>query len=233
MLMSTATLRPIRVELEPLVLTGSAVDETDYVARFTGGSTDWTQTATLPTATIRWGDGTVQKEHVSVSGQNASTLQVLPFVAHPYTKPGTYTIHVTLREGSKAVATSATRLRVSTVSSDGRILHAAVGKPFSGTLGTFTTQTPLYTDPSSVSFAYSTIIEWGDGNSTSLDPPSAGAKQIAPNRLQVTGSHTYEKRGNYVVQVVTWFYRTALGAKEGIEMPDVSHTDLVSRIIVG
>ena len=96
MLMSTATLRPIRVALEPLVLTGSAVDETDYVARFTGGSTDWTQTATLPTATIGWGDGTVQKEHVSVSGQNASTLQVLPFVAHPYTKPGTYTIHVTL-----------------------------------------------------------------------------------------------------------------------------------------
>lgn len=72
-----------------------------------------------------------------------------------------------------------------------------------------------FTDASGASLSsYVTTIDWGDGSS----PDSGTVTKIGPSTFAVTGSHTYEEEGNYVVSVNITSGKTDLGTATGVEV---------------
>jgi hypothetical protein len=206
----------------PLILEYNQIGFVGDMAHFTGGNTDWTQAAQLPSATISWGDHQTQTDHIAVFAMNATTLGVGSYLAHFYTKPGTYRITTVLRKGTTIIGLSTNAVRVSRTTPGGKVLTASAKVPFSGSLGIFTSTGPLFTNSSSVA-EVSTWIDWGDNTSANVDPPATNISRLGTNRYEVHGNHVYKKPGTYVIQVET--------VPESIEAVRVA-IDLVSRIQV-
>lgn len=126
---------------------------------------------------VDFGDGTVR---TLGSAGGAAT------VSHAYSRPGTYTINVTL------VDAAGQRTNTSTVVT---IQNAAVGvavsaSPSPATAGSPTTVSASITNPNNVALT-SVRFNFGDGGSVT--------QAVAGNAPQVSTQHTYQSGGNYTV----------------------------------
>jgi hypothetical protein len=125
-------------------------------------------------ATIDWGDGT------------SSTSD--SFVAtHTYAEAGTYHGTVTYADdcGTHTVAFHV-KVNDAALSAVASAMSATAGRPFTGTVATFTDA-----NPSASPRDFSATINWGDGQySAAAIGPHAGG-------FIVTGSHTYSAAGSY------------------------------------
>ena len=119
---------------------------------------------TIASSTIDWGDGT------SVAGSTA---------AHIYSKPGTYTVMgcVTDDRGAKSCAAA----NISVVANQPPLAKLTVTPATGIAPATVTASASGSTDPDGT--IASTIINWGDGTSTTA----------------ASGSHLYTKSGSYIV----------------------------------
>jgi hypothetical protein len=216
------------LNLAPLYLTDSYGPlENNAVARFTGGNTDWEQAwtdQTMPTATINWGDGQIDAKQTIVFPENADTLSVIGVSDHRYTKPGAYVIGVTLSQNGQIIGESANVQTVSTTTAGGRKLTALVNHSFKGKLGTFTlnstSSVPLPADPTA-----KTNIDWGDGSLDTVNRRIALTQLSGLHRYAIRASHKYTHRGNYVVEVWTYYPTPTIGeVAEFIPPPELIST---------
>ena len=124
------------------------------------------------TATVDWGDGTVDTVPATGGQVNAG---------HAYADDGTYTVKVTVMDGSGMGMDT----KVVTVTN----VDPTVDTSLSGMdEGDLVSMTGRITDPGSAD-THTAVIDWGDGTTT------AGVV----NGLDVTGSHAYADDGNFVV----------------------------------
>jgi len=145
-------------------------------------------TAAVPanqlTLTISWGDGTSEPGTlVPTSGTNGGTISN----THRYADNGTYTVTLSLTDGSATVTDSF----VATVSN-----AAPVGGTVAGLAAAVRGQTLVYSLPftdAGTADTHTASIDWGDGtSSTGTVTETAGVGTIS-------GSHVYTASGNYTI----------------------------------
>jgi Ca2+-binding RTX toxin-like protein len=134
--------------------------------------------------TIDWGDGTSEPGVlVPVSGTSGGTISN----SHRYADNGSYTVTLTLTNGTKTVSDSF----VATVTNASPAVGSIAG-PDSAVPGqTLSFQLP-FTDPGTAD-THTATIDWGDGTSTTgTVSESAGAGTVS-------GSKLYTATGNYTI----------------------------------
>jgi hypothetical protein len=162
------------------------------IATFTDvGATD---PASNFTATIDWGDGTTTAGVVT-DGSAAGDYVVSG--THQYTDELSGSSNVTISEpglfltGSRSSGNTVTITEADALTMTGSSFSVRAGRPFSGTVATFTD-----TNPVALSTDFATTINWGDGTTTSgnVTGPEGGP-------FTITGSHTYKPAGTFKVTV--------------------------------
>lgn len=192
---ATATANSKAIVSSPTItVTGSNFTATEGAA-FSGDlativDTNKNEPVSYYTASINWGDGTTStgtiaagtsKGHFKVSG------------THAYVEFGTYTVVVTVTEGSGAFASGSLTAKVkdAPLSGSATSFSAVKNQAFNGQVATFTDG-----NPQGVLSDYSATIAWGDGHSSTATvsaDPSGG--------YQVQGTHTYAKTGTFTFTV--------------------------------
>jgi hypothetical protein len=175
-------------------LPAPAIAPTEGVA-YSGSAGSFTDTdlscSTDPlTATIDWGDGTLDTGTVDKS--NCPTVTVTGL--HTYADEGTFTVTTTLNGGSNAATVMATANVA-----DADTLTVSSTTPVVGTVNTLVTTTGLATfatgNPNNVAGDFTATIAWGDGTS------SAGTITLGGTVLTVDGTHTYASGGSFSISV--------------------------------
>jgi Ca2+-binding RTX toxin-like protein len=136
------------------------------------------------TLTVNWGDGSSEPGVlVPTSGTNGGIIAN----THRYADNGTYTVTLTLTDGT----TTLTDSFVATVSN-----AAPVGGPIAGLTAAVRGQTVTYSLPftdAGTADTHTATIHWGDGtSSTGLVTESAGVGSVV-------GSYRYTTTGNYTI----------------------------------
>lgn len=177
------------------VVEGQRIDDDQRLASF--GDTG----ACAPgayTATISWGDGTVEAGDVvsfdqfeAGGGPNCNYYVV---GRHEYGRAGVYALSVTVC-GPGAPCVTGTRLTGVTVldapiRGEALAIRAAAGRPFTGEVAEFNDD-----NRSSQPGDFTAVVDWGDGTT------SAGIMGGKDGRLDVSGQHTYAAPGSYLVRV--------------------------------
>jgi hypothetical protein len=166
------------------------------IATFTDPGT--TDPASAFTASIDWGDGTTTAGIVS-AGSGAGAYVVSG--THQYgdelssSPPTFFLINVTISEPGLVSYTgpgnTVTISEADALTMTGSSFTARAGRPFSGSVATFTD-----TNHAALASDFTSTINWGDGTTTSgtVTGPSGGP-------FTVTGSHTYKPAGTFRVTV--------------------------------
>jgi hypothetical protein len=162
---------------------GAALPGTTPVATFT--DTNTSDTASMITATINWGDGTTTSGTVA-----GSTGAFTVTGGHTYADEGKFPLGVTITDTANSLSlplsgtvTAAEADDVLTGHNVG--LSAYLGQAFSGTVATFTDS-----DTSNVASDFSARINWGDGWG------SAGVITDTAGVISVYGAHVYHNPPN-------------------------------------
>jgi hypothetical protein len=174
----------------PISATEGAVVSGTIATFIDGGATD---PATNFTATIDWGDGTTTAGIVSAgSGLGAYVVSG----THTYTDElsGNFNVSFSEPEGGgarSAIGNTVTISEADALTMTGSSFSVKAGRPFSGTVATFTDA-----NPAALASDFATTINWGDGTTTSgtVTGPTGGP-------FTVTGSHTYKPAGTFSVTV--------------------------------
>jgi autotransporter-associated beta strand protein len=145
--------------------------------------------ATPYTATVDWGDGTMQP----VPGTFTSPGPI-GSLSHTYTEEGPHTVRVTVTDAGNIQASGTFTVTVAdaAVVVTGRSINPVTGTEFTGTVATFT-------DPGgadTTNDSYTASIEWGDGAAT-----SPGTITLSNGTFTVNGSHTYMTDGTFNLTV--------------------------------
>jgi hypothetical protein len=174
----------------PPVVTGrpiSAVEGTIFsgkVASFTDA--DSTLGVGSSTASIAWGDGVTSSGTIVSNG--AGGFNVLG--SHTYAEEGSYALGVTaVVSGQSGSSSNLASVADAPLTATGYNLICK-GTTFSDTVATFTDA-----DPNGVGGDYTAGIVWGDGKS------SVGTVVAFGSGWKVVGTHSYLKRGKYVVTI--------------------------------
>jgi hypothetical protein len=166
---------------------GVALASTTKVATFTDPNTS--DTASIFTATINWGDGTTTTG--VVSGSNG-TFTVKG--GHTYADEGSFPLGVTITDTanntSLPLSGTVAAVEADVLSARGLSLRANAGQAFSGKVATFTDR-----DTHNVASDFSATINWGDGTT------SAGVITDTRGAISVSGTHTYASSGQDAVTV--------------------------------
>jgi hypothetical protein len=136
------------------------------------------------TATINWGDGTTSAGQVVKDAKTAGQFDVVG--SHAYTaNPNGVVVATAIKDtgGSQTVSNSKVVAHFSIVG-HGASVSATEGKPFSGTVATFTDS-----NVSAAATAFTATIEWGDGTSSTGKVIANPA--LHGDEFEVTGAHTY------------------------------------------
>jgi hypothetical protein len=166
---------------------GVALPSTTTVATFTDPNTS--DTASIFTATINWGDGTTTTG--AVSGSNG-TFTVKG--GHTYADEGSFPLGVTITDkaNSTSLPLSGTvaAAEADVLSARGLTFRANAGQAFTGRVATFTDR-----NTGNVANDFSATINWGDGTT------GAGAITDTRGAISVSGTHTYASSGQDAVTV--------------------------------
>jgi PKD repeat protein len=137
-------------------------------------------TADTHTATIDWGDGTVEAGLVNAAAGTVSGT-------HTYGDNGAYVVLVRVRDDDGGEATDSLAV---TVANGAPVVDA--GGDLTATAASPVTLSASFTDPGSAD-THTATINWGDG--------MAEAGAVDPLAWTVTGTHTYADSGAYAVLV--------------------------------
>jgi streptogramin lyase len=151
----------------------------------------------LANITIDWGDGspTSTATALSTSGVPGNNFSYVASGSHTYTNPGSYAVHVTVKDQGGAVidAFGTAVVQDGALTVTGVDSSATEGTPFSGTVATFTDAGP---QTPSVPADYSAAITWGDGVT---NPGTVATNPNGPGFI-VNGTHTFEE-GSFIAGV--------------------------------
>ncbi len=176
----TATGTPVSA-IEAAAFSGQVATFTDPDASATAGEY---------AATIEWGDGTSTAGTVSGSG---GTFAVSG--EHAYTDEGTYEVKVAITDvdnpAISATATSSATVGDAALAASGVSPMPISPQSFGGTVANFTDA-----NTTSTTADFTATIEWGDGS-----PTSAGTVSGEGGSYSVSGSHTYEGTGYFMIKV--------------------------------
>jgi hypothetical protein len=158
-------------------------DKVREIANFTVA--DKTAPASSFTASINWGDGHTSR--AAVTGSNGS-FKVKG--KHAYAEDGTYSVIVSLTEGSTLYTMNGT-----VDVKEAKLV--ATGNPIDATNGVaFSDQVASFTENSLASASeFRAVIDWGDGHT------STGTVVKEDDHFTILGSHTYVELGSYVVKI--------------------------------
>jgi hypothetical protein len=166
---------------------GAALPVTTRVATFT--DTNSSDTASIFTATISWGDGTTTTGAVSGS---KGTFTVKG--GHTYADEGSFPLGVTITDTANNTSLSlggtVAAAETDVLSAKGRTFRANAGQAFSGQVATFTDR-----NRGNVASDFSATIDWGDGTTT------MGVITDKRGAISVSGTHTYASSGRDAVTV--------------------------------
>ena len=166
---------------------GVALPRTTTVATFTDLNTS--DTASIFTASINWGDGTSTTG--VVSGSNG-TFTVKG--GHTYADEGSFPLGVTITDTANSTSLplsgTVTAAEADVLSAKGLTFRANAGQAFSGKVATFTDR-----DTSNVASDFSATINWGDGSTT------VGVITDTRGAISVSGTHTYASSSQDAVTV--------------------------------
>lgn len=174
----------------PPVITGQTINATEGLF-FSGGVASFTDAdATLGignfTASITWGDGALSTGTVTSNGAGGFYVSG----SHTYEEEGVYSVGVTVSvSGQSGSSTGVANVADAPLTATGYNLSIK-GTAFSNTVATF-----VDADPHGTVSDYSAAIIWGDGKS------STGTVVAAGSGFKVVGSHSYAKKGRYVITV--------------------------------
>ena len=175
----------------PASITGININSTEgaqfsgNVAGFTDG--DPSLTATSFTAQISWGDGVTSTGSVTSNGGGGFYVSG----THTYLEEGSYSVSVavTINGGSTGNGSSVASVADAPLTASGFSLTAK-NRVFSGTVATFKDG-----NPNATVAEFSARIYWGDG------AMSIGKITKGGGLFSVSGSHTYLKKGRFVVTI--------------------------------
>jgi hypothetical protein len=165
------------------------------------------------TATVTWGDGTVESSatsaNVSVVANASGGFDVIG--THTYTEEGAYpTFKVSVADAGGATVSNTATVNVS----DPAVVPFG-GFGFTGTEGAtppFTQVVATFADPGGAEITagvptpgeYSATIAWGDGSSDTVTEVGSAAGSIiwfGGNSFGVLGSHMYAEEGTFTITV--------------------------------
>ncbi len=139
------------------------------------------------TATIDWGDGTVEPGTV-IQGAGSGSVAL---GSHTYAEDGIYTVTVSVTDDDGAVGTDSLTI---TVNNAAPVVEA--GPDQSGAPGGTIALVPATFTDAGVEDIHTATIDWGDGT---IEP---GAVTQGAGGGSVAGSHAYAADGNYTVTVL-------------------------------
>ncbi|TAN29474.1 MAG: hypothetical protein EPN30_02510 [Actinomycetota bacterium] len=157
--------------------------------------TDSSQTALALgfSATINWGDGTTSSTGTVTGSAGSFTVTG----SHDYAEEGSYTVSISITDPAGTVH------KVTTTASVADAALTATGSPdfasanlTNQTLATFTDANASATVADFTSGGGSTIINWGDGSTS-----SGTVTQTGPGSFSVSGSHSYSVLGPHTITV--------------------------------
>ncbi|MCZ2341134.1 MAG: choice-of-anchor A family protein, partial [Bacteroidales bacterium] len=142
------------------------------------------------TATVDWGDGTIEAVSPDVINGSAGTATTGSVSAsHTFTTPDTYTVRLTVSDDDGGTQS---RTLTVTVAANAPVVLTA-GTP-SGPEGSSLGYTATFTD-ADPGDTHTAVIAWGDGTT------STGTVTYADGVGTVSGSHIYADNGTYPVAV--------------------------------
>jgi hypothetical protein len=133
-------------------------------------------------AIVAWGDGLSSAGTIGTSGSNFAVS-----ASHTYLNGGTYTATVTIKDAGGASVSTTVNISVSGITSTPKNLTWTVGQPYNNQA------VATLTDTNSNPTFSNTVINWGDGTTSSGSV--AGS--------QVLGTHTYSRQGYYALTYTT------------------------------
>lgn len=181
--------------------------------------------------TVNWGDGSSNSVN---DGTNTVTIQAVPSSStsnptgvaflvigtHTYNDDDqgaeieNYQVNVTINDSSGNIFAVASQASVSDpiLTDPGLPVQAVAGRPFQGSVATFTSSNPL-----STANEYSATILWGDGSASrgTIEPDGGGS-------FSVIGDHVYKKPGAYSIT-------TTIQDNEGHSVQDDSTATVTGR----
>lgn len=156
------------------------------------------------TASIDWGDGTTSTGTVSGPDQNGVFTVT---GSHAYAEEtqdvsgGAFNVTVTITDLNSTVATASDTATVSEgalSATAGQAINGQKGQALNSvTLATFTDAGPVETGNN----VYQAVVNWGDGSATEVATISAPDQNGV---MTVTGSHTYQAKGNFTISVTVF-----------------------------
>ncbi len=174
----------LSVQAQSLSSTAGSDTNVVTVATFTNSDPRWVMYEFA--ATIHWGDGT--SDAGAIEGSNGS------FVVkgiHVYQTAGIYDVQVDVSNGFHSVSDvgSASVSEAAISVTGGVVFSAAVDSQVSGVVAKFTGNRSLADE------SFTATIDWGDGSTTEGVVTGFGGDFV------VSGSHTYESKGDYTITV--------------------------------
>jgi hypothetical protein len=152
------------------------------------------------TAKINWGDGATTTGTVTAMSGGSSVPTFNVTGSHTYLNPGTFPVTVTITDSNGGTTTTTLNTTVSPLLPTGTTINATAESAFNGVIGSF-----VDTDTQNAgSTAFSAVIKWGDGQ-TSTASTAAGTIVAAagnPNQFLISGTNTYATAGTYPVSIV-------------------------------
>lgn len=142
-------------------------------------------------ATINWGDGSPSSPG-TVAASPGGGFQVSG--AHTYAQSGSVPVSVSVAgiHGSTTTVTGTVRLGdAPPANGTASSITAVEGRPFSGSLGSFTDLTPT-----AAATSFTATVNWGDGT-TGIGTVTAGTAGL----FDVSGTHTYRRYGTYPIKI--------------------------------
>jgi hypothetical protein len=145
------------------------------------------------TATVDWGDGTVD-QNVPVQGPDAGGNFTVTGT-HTYTSAGQYPLRITVSDGDGNTASDTAMATVAAPSTKFTVqtpdITATADQPFSGVVAQVTDTAPGVTAAD-----LTATISWGDGSSDTVSVTGSNGQ------FTVSGTHTYQSAGSDKVTVV-------------------------------
>lgn len=137
------------------------------------------------TATIDWGDGTVEAGSVEYTDEGAGKVSA----AHRYGDEGTYTVSIELCDDDGACVQDGFEVTISNANPVVSVSGASINEGETAGLQA------EFTDPGFLD-VHSALVDWGDGSQAeSLEVVESGGEG------QVSASHAYGDNGSYTVKV--------------------------------
>jgi hypothetical protein len=144
--------------------------------------------ATNYTATIDWGDGTVEAGIISTNGTGGFDVSG----THLYAEEGTDTVTISIADldGSSGVTNMTEVVADAPLMASGQTIAPVEDNAFSGEVASFTDA-----NTNSAASDFGATIDWGDGTT------SAGIVTGEAGAFKVSGNHTYAEEGTFAIGI--------------------------------